>query len=167
MAHLGSGLWDICTRTWDTVRAVISVLSWFFSFHIGFLTFWRAVGDFPLVGSVVALSSSFIISLYQPWEESASLCYRPSQGRSLAPFVSCVHLCDQVVDRCGWQPVKVMRLGLGRGGLRGEEASRCFRNKLCRKKWHMSTTNVYVYAEDRHKSQLVSLNMLTTLAKVY
>lgn len=65
-------------------------------------------------------------------EVSASLCLAlPREG--LQPSLTHVHTpVMRGGDYYGWQPIKIMWLGLGRGDfLKGKEGGCCFQNKVC------------------------------------
>lgn len=55
-------------------------------------------------------------------------------------------LIIRVVDCCGWQPVKIIRLGLGRGDfLKGKEGDWCFQKKKFAGKMACVHYKIYVY----------------------
>lgn len=68
----------------------------------------------------------------------------PREG-GLKPRLSHVHTpVMRAGDHYGWQPIKTVWLGLGRGDfLKGKEGGCCFQNKECRKKWRMSSMKIY------------------------
>lgn len=78
---------------------------------------------------MVALSSRFIVSLTE--EQSILRAFVLPREGGLKPRLSHVHTpVMRAGDHYGWQPIKIVWLGLGRGDfLKGKEGGCCFQNK--------------------------------------